>query len=64
MRILAISDEELGNIYNPQIRERFKHIDIAISCGISGPQVLLALHSFERNVEVTLRRHEAEELLA
>ncbi len=33
MRILAISDEELGNIYNPQIRERFKHIDIAISCG-------------------------------
>ena len=33
MRILAVSDEELGNIYNPQIRDRFKHIDIAISCG-------------------------------
>ncbi len=33
MRILAISDEELGIIYNPQIRERFKHIDLAISCG-------------------------------
>ncbi len=38
--------------------------DIAIGCGITGPQVLLAVHSFERNVEATLRRHEAEELLA
>lgn len=33
MKILAISDVELGFIYNPQIAERFSDIDLVISCG-------------------------------
>ncbi len=33
MRLLAISDEELGIIYNPQIKERFRDVDLAVSCG-------------------------------
>ncbi len=33
MKILAISDIELGFIYNPQIAERFNDIDMVISCG-------------------------------
>lgn len=33
MKILAVSDVELGFIYNPQIAQRFKDIDLVISCG-------------------------------
>ncbi len=33
MKILAISDIELGFIYNTQIRQRFKDVDLVISCG-------------------------------
>lgn len=33
MNILAISDVELGFIYNPQIAQRFKNVDVVISCG-------------------------------
>ncbi len=33
MKILAVSDVELGLIYSPQIGQRFKHIDLAIGCG-------------------------------
>lgn len=33
MNILAVSDEEIGIIYNPSITERFKHINLVISCG-------------------------------
>lgn len=33
MKILAISDIELGFIYNPQIAQRFEDIDMVISCG-------------------------------
>jgi len=33
MKILAISDVELGYIYNPQIAQRFKNVDVVISCG-------------------------------
>lgn len=33
MKILAVSDIELGFIYNPQIVERFNNIDLVISCG-------------------------------
>jgi hypothetical protein len=33
MKILAVSDVELGFIYNPQIAQRFKDVDLVISCG-------------------------------
>jgi Icc-related predicted phosphoesterase len=33
MKILAVSDIELGFIYNVQIAQRFKDIDMMISCG-------------------------------
>jgi len=33
MRILAVSDLELGYIYNLQISQRFKDADLLISCG-------------------------------
>ncbi len=33
MRILAISDTEIGFIYSPMVRERFQCIDLIISCG-------------------------------
>ncbi len=33
MKILAVSDVELGLIYSPQISQRFRHIDLAIGCG-------------------------------
>lgn len=33
MKILAISDEEVGIIYNPQIVQRFHDVDLVISCG-------------------------------
>lgn len=33
MKILSISDIELGIIYSPQIIERFSDIDLVISCG-------------------------------
>jgi hypothetical protein len=33
MKILAVSDVELGLIYSAQIRERFKDADLLISCG-------------------------------
>lgn len=33
MKILSVSDVELNLIYNPQIVERFGHIDIIVSCG-------------------------------
>ncbi|MEN6522724.1 MAG: metallophosphoesterase [Anaerolineaceae bacterium] len=33
MRILAVSDQELATIYSPQIRERFKDINLVVSCG-------------------------------
>ncbi len=33
MKILSVSDVELGFIYNTQISQRFKDIDLVISCG-------------------------------
>ena len=33
MKILSVSDIELGFIYSPQVMERFKDIDLVISCG-------------------------------
>lgn len=33
MKILAVSDAEIGFIYSPMICERFKDIDLVISCG-------------------------------
>jgi uncharacterized protein len=33
MKILAVSDVELGLIYNPAIRERFGMVDLVLSCG-------------------------------
>lgn len=33
MNILAISDIELGFIYNVQIAQRFRNVDLVISCG-------------------------------
>jgi Icc-related predicted phosphoesterase len=33
MKILAISDVEIGFIYSPMIRDRFQDIDLVISCG-------------------------------
>ncbi|MFN7035590.1 MAG: metallophosphoesterase [Bellilinea sp.] len=33
MNILAVSDIELGFIYNVQIGQRFKNVDLIISCG-------------------------------
>lgn len=33
MKILAVSDVELGFIYQPQIRERFCDVDLLIGCG-------------------------------
>ena len=33
MKILAVSDTEIGFIYSPMIRERFTDIDLVISCG-------------------------------
>jgi Icc-related predicted phosphoesterase len=33
VKILAVSDVELGFIYSPHLQERFKHIDLAIGCG-------------------------------
>lgn len=33
MKILAISDIELGFIYNLQVAQRFKDVDMVISCG-------------------------------
>jgi uncharacterized protein len=33
MKILAVSDIELGFIYNIQIAQRFKDVDLIISCG-------------------------------
>ncbi|MEM5776020.1 MAG: hypothetical protein AAGU05_13545, partial [Anaerolineaceae bacterium] len=33
MKILSISDVELGIIYSSQIAERFYDVDLVISCG-------------------------------
>lgn len=33
MKILAVSDVELGYIYQPKISERFSDVDLIISCG-------------------------------
>jgi Icc-related predicted phosphoesterase len=33
MKILAISDVEIGFIYSPLVREKFQDVDIVISCG-------------------------------
>lgn len=33
MKILAVSDTEIGFIYSPMICERFSNIDLVISCG-------------------------------
>lgn len=33
MKLLALSDVELGYIYQPHIQERFSDVDIIISCG-------------------------------
>jgi Icc-related predicted phosphoesterase len=33
MKILAVSDEELGLIYSPQIARRFHDVDLVIGCG-------------------------------
>ena len=33
MKILAVSDIELGTIYNPKIADRFSDIDLILSCG-------------------------------
>lgn len=33
MKILAISDLELGFIYSPRVKERFGDVDLVISCG-------------------------------
>ncbi len=33
MKILTVSDIESSLIYSPHIRERFNHVDLAISCG-------------------------------
>jgi len=33
MKILSVSDVELGIIYNPQIAERFYDVDLVVSCG-------------------------------
>ncbi len=33
MKILAVSDIELGYIYQPRISERFSDVDLIISCG-------------------------------
>lgn len=33
MKILAVSDEELGFIYSPQVARRFGDVDLVIGCG-------------------------------
>lgn len=33
MKILAVSDEELGFIYNPQMAKRFQEVNLVIGCG-------------------------------
>jgi predicted phosphodiesterase len=33
MRILSVSDTEIGFIYSPMIVEKFQSIDLVISCG-------------------------------
>jgi len=33
MKILAVSDQELGLIYSPQIKHRFGDVDLVIGCG-------------------------------
>ncbi|MFZ3071119.1 MAG: metallophosphoesterase [Anaerolineaceae bacterium] len=33
MKILSLSDVELPAVYNTRIKERFGHIDLAVSCG-------------------------------
>lgn len=33
MRVLAVSDTEIGFIYSPMVRERFQNVDLVISCG-------------------------------
>ncbi len=33
MRILSVSDTEIGFIYSPMIVEKFQSIDMVISCG-------------------------------
>lgn len=33
MKILAVSDTEIGFIYSPMIRDRFQDVDLVISCG-------------------------------
>jgi Icc-related predicted phosphoesterase len=33
MKILSVSDVELGFIYSPRVAERFKDVDLIISCG-------------------------------
>jgi len=33
MKILAVSDIELGTIYNPKIADRFSDVDLILSCG-------------------------------
>ena len=33
MKILSISDVEINFIYSPTIQERFKSVDLVISCG-------------------------------
>ncbi|MBA4419826.1 MAG: metallophosphoesterase [Anaerolinea sp.] len=33
MKLLTISDVELGIVYSPQIKQRFKDVDLVLSCG-------------------------------
>jgi Icc-related predicted phosphoesterase len=33
MKILAVSDTEIGFIYSPMVRERFENVDLIVSCG-------------------------------
>ena len=33
MKILAVSDKESSRVYSPQIKTRFKDVDLAIGCG-------------------------------
>ncbi len=33
VHLLTVSDKECLRVYSPNIKERFKHIDLAISCG-------------------------------
>jgi hypothetical protein len=33
MKLLTVSDKEVSLIYSPQIKQRFKDVDLAVSCG-------------------------------